>query len=478
MKIRHIILFLIISITVNISICFAFADNEGDNPFLRAEQLNKLGLLKGVSKGNYDMMRAPTRTESVVMVIRLLGKENEAQEYNASENPFYDVPAWAVKYIAYAYDNGLVKGISNRQFGAHMATSPEQYITFLLRALYYSDDHDFSYDDSIGFASSIGLLDGWNDSGFFSRSDMIILSFNALNAGLNNGEGTLADSLLEGGVFTDSQLNSSFGLSEILIVQRNDFEWEDIVAISIESKDSFLNEFKSALKTMPDEVLIYIKPGTENEYFNYLNKVCNSMIGYAREYEVSFISRSGMISVKPSYSKGFQSMLYIQNPTIPVSVEIKSLAMSGFNIYRDEFADKNSDYGLTKAIHDYIVTELEYDLKDRPGSEDLDGAIYNKTATCGGYSAMFQFFAGIGGLEVEMVFGTSTNQVGMTENHAWNIVKLDGNWYNIDVTWNDPVTFSADKNISYKYFLISDYELSKDHIWDKSHYPSSPFSWH
>lgn len=47
--------------------------------------------------------------------------------------------------------------------------------------------------------------------------------------------------------------------------------------------------------------------------------------------------------------------------------------------------------------------------------------------------------------------------------HAWNIVNIDGNYYHVDVTWDDP---DESDNINYDYFLISDEQMSTDHKWD------------
>ena len=57
-------------------------------------------------------------------------------------------------------------------------------------------------------------------------------------------------------------------------------------------------------------------------------------------------------------------------------------------------------------------------------------------------------------------------------NHGWNKVKVDGNWYNLDVTWDDPV---PDKkgHISYGYFLVSDSQLAKTHSWNDAGLPKA-----
>lgn len=457
-----------------------FADNEDRNVYIMAEELNQLGLLKGVGKGNYEMSRAPTRAESVVMVIRLLGKENDALKSGGNANPFYDVPDWAEKYISYASGEGLVKGVSEGFFGANLPVDSKQYITFLLRALKYSDDEgDFTYEDSKDFAASIGLLDGYRDSGIFLRSDMIFLSHNALNTAFNNSESdfTLAQSLIESGVFSYSQWERATAVGETIKIPRNDYEWKEIKYITAESKEDMYTSFKKAMNELPFEVIIFVPTWKEKEYMDYISAKSVHLIKYAREFQTMYSYGSGRINIKVIYSKGYQCMAYLQNPTVPVGDDIKELAMKGFNIYKDKFEHISTEYKLVRAIHDYIADSLVYDERERPESSDLDGALNTGRATCGGYSAMFQFFTFIGGLDCEMVYGTSINRKGQVENHAWNVVKVDGNWYNIDVTWDDPVTNTGEQIIRHNYFLISDSVLAKDHTWERSFYPAARSSW-
>ncbi|MCL1809693.1 MAG: hypothetical protein FWG42_08055 [Clostridiales bacterium] len=476
-KKRAIIIPILISIAMILSGSVAFADADaGSSAYVRAEQLNLLGLLKGVGRGDYDMLREPTRAESVVMVLRLLGKEKEALQQPAS-HPFSDVPEWATRHIAYAYGNGLVKGVSARQFDAGSPVNSEQYITFLLRALRYSDGDDFAYGDSKILASKIGLLKGWIDKGAFLRSDMILLSYNAMCASLKDENVTLAEHLIKTEVCTDAQWRAALSLDSDAGILGPGYEWKSTVSITLASPDEFFNSLKNALETLPDEVLIYVPPWKEEEYLNHISAIYAHLMGYSNGYRVVDYPGSGKISMIPTYSESFKSLAYLQNPTIPVSDETKALAMRGLDIYMDKFSHENSEYGLVKSIHDYIADYLVYDMSGMPGTMDFDGALNTGTATCGGYSAMFQFFAGISGLECKTVFGFGVNAAGKSANHAWNMVKVDGNWYNIDVTWDDPVTNTGENIIKYDYFLISDDELSKGHTWDRKYYPEAPYSW-
>ena len=51
-------------------------------------------------------------------------------------------------------------------------------------------------------------------------------------------------------------------------------------------------------------------------------------------------------------------------------------------------------------------------------------------------------------------------------NHAWNIVKIGGKAYHLDMTWD--INLSRRGHISYKYFLIGDQEAARDHEWKKN----------
>ena len=71
------------------------------------------------------------------MLIRLLGKDAEANG-GSWKHPFTDVPGWANEEVGYAYEKGLTKGSSATEFGTGTA-SAQMYLTFVLRALGYSD---------------------------------------------------------------------------------------------------------------------------------------------------------------------------------------------------------------------------------------------------------------------------------------------------------------------------------------------------
>lgn len=123
-----------------------------------------------------------------------------------------------------------------------------------------------------------------------------------------------------------------------------------------------------------------------------------------------------------------------------------------------------------KAIHDWMINYAEYDTVGynsgnvSESSHTAKGFIENKTAVCDGYSETFLLLTQKAGFECVIVTGVAFNGTD-DENHAWNQVKMDGKWYNVDVTWDDPVVTTASNtdNLTYRYFLIPDSVMNTNH---------------
>lgn len=167
-----------------------------------AQQLKELGLFKGVSDTNFDLNRAPSRVEAIIMLIRLLGEEGTALS-GSYTHPFTDVPAWADAYVGYAYENGLTKGMSATKFGSGTANA-QMYTTYVLRALGYSDTDglDFTYENPFTLAENCGILPSNVDKKNFLRADAVTISHASMTANLKNREKTLAEDLIEKSVFS------------------------------------------------------------------------------------------------------------------------------------------------------------------------------------------------------------------------------------------------------------------------------------
>ncbi|MCL2044977.1 MAG: S1C family serine protease [Oscillospiraceae bacterium] len=167
-----------------------------------ANDLKTLGLFRGVSDTDFDLNRAPSRIEALVMLIRVLGKEAEALS-SSNPHPFTDVAGWADPYVGYAYANNLTNGISETQFGTGRA-SAAMFLTFVLRALDYDDTNgaDFTWSHPYTLAKTIGILPDFIDINNFWRADVVVISYASLAVTLKNSNQTLAQRLIDAAVFT------------------------------------------------------------------------------------------------------------------------------------------------------------------------------------------------------------------------------------------------------------------------------------
>jgi lysophospholipase L1-like esterase len=207
-KIRLLALSLAIALLTGIAASAAAAPATAYTPLYtdKADILYALGLFKGTDKG-YELDRTPTRTEALVLLVRLLGKEVEAKA-GTDANPFKDVPAWADRYAVWAYSKGLTKGTSEGVFGGNTNADAHMFITFVLRALGYDDNlGDFSYDNSIMKAEEIGLIPAGsykNGASAFYRDDCVHLCYLALTQQMKANNTTLVKKLAADGAVSKS----------------------------------------------------------------------------------------------------------------------------------------------------------------------------------------------------------------------------------------------------------------------------------
>ncbi|MBQ6933660.1 MAG: S-layer homology domain-containing protein [Clostridia bacterium] len=186
----------------------------GTEAYNAAGVLNNIGLFNGTGtkadgSPNFDLDRAPARDEAVTMLVRLLGKENEAKN-GTWDMPFNDVAEWAKPYVGYAYANGLTSGTSATTFGGSQTVTATQYLTFVLRALGYDSSVDFAWDKAWELSDKIGMTDGeYKAGGTFLRGDVAIVSRNALDVEQKDKSETLAEKLIKEKVFTKEQYKNA-----------------------------------------------------------------------------------------------------------------------------------------------------------------------------------------------------------------------------------------------------------------------------
>lgn len=127
-------------------------------------------------------------------------------------------------------------------------------------------------------------------------------------------------------------------------------------------------------------------------------------------------------------------------------------------------------------IHDYLCVDITYAHDDylsgavRDDAHTLKGALVDKIAVCDGYTSAFQYYMNLLGIPSRVVSGQ-----GNGEAHAWSQVCIDGSWYMLDITWDDPVSDNYG-NADHTYFLKSD-DNFLNHTWDSSYEPCTDDSY-
>lgn len=121
-----------------------------------------------------------------------------------------------------------------------------------------------------------------------------------------------------------------------------------------------------------------------------------------------------------------------------------------------------SDYDKVKGVYEYIIEHTRYE-KTGETDQSLCSVLLEGHGVCAGYAKSTQYLLHRLGVEAVYVSGTADGG-----NHAWNIVKIDGSWYQLDTTWGDPTSKSGEQTLSWNYFCLTDEEMELNHTPDPS----------
>ena len=126
---------------------------------------------------------------------------------------------------------------------------------------------------------------------------------------------------------------------------------------------------------------------------------------------------------------------------------------------------KTSEAVRAATIQDYLAGRIEYAYKTNGAPEtelwahSLVGAANQRKGVCETYAKTYDYLCTLFGLNCLLVTGQGMTD-GSAVGHAWNVIELDGEWYDVDVTWND----FEDTNISRVWFGKETTEFAESHI--------------
>ncbi len=222
-----------------------------------------------------------------------------------------------------------------------------------------------------------------------------------------------------------------------------------------------------------------------------LNLICNNykssdyntkglLTEYFKEYDV-FVNRISTssynnleeITIDITYRDVFKIQQALKNDIASGRLSDKNTQVlsKANDIISQVIKDSMTDYEKELAIHDYLVLNYKYDYDNYENntipeeSYTIYGLLLNGTGVCQAYAEAMSLLLNLVGVECRVVTGVSNN-----DNHAWNIVKLDEEYYMLDVTWDDPVPDEPGR-VSYGYFNVTSDQLAQSHTWDSSKWP-------
>lgn len=207
---------------------------------------------------------------------------------------------------------------------------------------------------------------------------------------------------------------------------------------------------------------------------NVLYNNISSVTWKSSKKSVVTVSSGGTLKAKKKGTATVTATAGGKEYTCKVTVYTKNVDMRVDQVIRSVIRKDMTRYEKVKAVHNWMIRNVKYDYyRLKQGyiprvSHTAKGALVKKVAVCDGYAHAFQMIMKKLKIPCRFVVGSSEG-VG----HAWNMVKLGGKWYHVDVTFDDPIINGRNTNTTpyYTYFMKSSSVMKKSHNWVKSKYP-------
>lgn len=169
-------------------------------------------------------------------------------------------------------------------------------------------------------------------------------------------------------------------------------------------------------------------------------------------------------------------------PVNQINDYAKSLRDCANKIIDDRIRPEMNSVQKALILHDFLTETVTYEIPNEKAKNEWQfycayGALINKRAVCSGISSAYSYLLHLLGIEATMISGNPqkkdffSNLINKNEDHAWNIVCLENQYYHIDVTWDLPSFCNTHVRMNlYDYFCLNDEDL-KGRQWKRNHYP-------
>lgn len=228
------------------------------------------------------------------------------------------------------------------------------------------------------------------------------------------------------------------------------------------NRDSFIkveSKIYQAVKRQKKNIIIYDHLSANNIYL-IMNSLINDYpdLFYISNWEYKITEY--YVVLKPIYTLSHKEIL---------DIDKECKIQKKFILSRVEGL---SQLEIVKRIHDILIRNIKYSYDDNDFVHTIVGGLVFRKAVCDGYSKLFKLLLDDLNINCIIVNGKGFNKTLVdSENHAWNMICLDGNWYHVDVTYDN--SLSVPDFIRYDYFLVNDNMIRNDHYYDVDKYPKA-----
>lgn len=225
----------------------------------------------------------------------------------------------------------------------------------------------------------------------------------------------------------------------------------------------------------------YFEALTDTEKTAY-NAILSQAPGFPQRIEIPSLTRDELDNMYSALLHDNPELFFLSSKTVTRQIQKRTYLYPEYRMGKpdydamygkcDEIASQITDaaaaektpFDRERVVHDRLIAMCAYtDEEADIYKSTIYGALCGAEASCEGYAKTAKYLLDRLGIPCFVVLGNSTPPGSRTQVHMWNAVQLDGDWYHLDLTWDDPVLEKGGDLIRYSFFNVTDDVLSETH---------------
>lgn len=182
-------------------------------------------------------------------------------------------------------------------------------------------------------------------------------------------------------------------------------------------------------------------------------------------------TKGKIVSFYPEYSDYVLLLHALQNPKIREGLNSRSkkALQKAEHIVATVTATHSTEYERALALHDYIALHARYDssLGNVARANAVTLLLNDSRAVCDGYAHTYGLLLSMAGIENRFIIGRADGV-----EHIWNAVRINGVWFHVDPTYNDPKPDRKGR-VLHAYFGMTDSMIAVNHSWSRGSVPAA-----